>query len=101
MPSAASHALSEEVVEFCEARHLLGHLETALRIAEQTLQPIDRLSVTIESDPESDEETVVVDVWIRATVDEGLSRKAAFTRQWIDSVPASIVGQIILLHYLI
>jgi len=100
MPSVASHALNEEVVAYCEAHHLLGHLETALRMAEQTMHPINRLSVTIESDPESDERTVVVDVWIRATVDEGLSRKAAFTRLWLDSVPPSVVGQIILLHYL-
>ncbi|HEY8751335.1 MAG TPA: hypothetical protein VIM11_25355 [Tepidisphaeraceae bacterium] len=97
-----THVLSEEVISYCEAHNLLNHLETALRLADECFKPIENLEVSVEPDPEVEGvETVVIDIWIRASVEVGLAQKSAYTKRWITSVPADILGRIALLFYLI
>ena len=97
-----SYALPEEVVRYCEQHDLLGHLETALRLAEEYFHPIERLEAEVQPDPEvENEETVIIDIWVRLGIEESIKRKAAWGRRWVESIPPSVIGQIVLLHHVI
>lgn len=95
----APYLVPDDVVAYCAAHQLTPYLEIALRLAEETFAPIERLEVGVEPDPEVDEEYVVIDLWARLSVDEGISRKERYTHRWVASVPPSVIGKIRLLSY--
>ena len=102
-----THPLSEEVVRFCQSGTiswsiLKRRFEDCRRNLSAHGAAYRRYRIRSSPNPEvENEDTVVIDMWfIHGSVDEGLSRKAEFTRHWIANVPANVVGQIVLLHYL-
>ena len=98
-PVAAPYTIPAEVAQFCATHHLASHLETALRLAEEVFAPIQRIEVVLEPDPEVDEEYLIVDVWPRLSPEEAFSRKPRYTREWVRSVPPSVIGKIsLILH---
>lgn len=95
-----SYVLPEDVVTYCEQHDLLGHVETALRLAEEYFQPIERLEVEVQPDPEVESlDSVIIDIWVKMSVEEAIKRDALFTRSWVTSVPPVAVAEIILVYH--
>lgn len=89
--------LSPEVLRFCEAHHIRPQLETAVRIASEVFTLAGPLDVCLEEDPETGEETVVIDVTTSATADQALVQKSTYTRRWVESAPPDLRERIRLL----
>jgi hypothetical protein len=94
IPSAAELAFPPDVRRFCEDRGSLEYLRLALRLAAQTFQLHSDPLVTLEADPETDEEAVIIDVWSPMSCDEAVARKLQYTRQWVQSIPPDVIGTI-------
>jgi len=90
-----------EIVEFCSERGILPHFREAALLAHQTFKSVRTLDARIQVDPEGDEERVVIDVTVDATVDEVLAAKKAYTRQWVQTAPPEVRDQIRLLYHLV
>jgi hypothetical protein len=102
MSAITTHVLPEEVVTYCESHDLLGHLEVALRLADDCFRPIERIEVSVEPDPELEGvETVVIDVWTKGSVELGLIHKSDYTKRWVSSAPADVLGRFALILNLI
>jgi hypothetical protein len=94
-----SLALPEDVARYCEKQDLSGHLESALRLGEEFFHPIERLEVEIQLDPEvENEETVIIDIWVKMSVETALHRDKLFTQRWATSVPPAALKAIVLLY---
>jgi len=93
-PKSLDVALPQDVRTFCENRGLIDHLRLALRLAAQTFELDSEPLVTIETDPETDEEAVVIDVSSPMDCDEAVERKLQYTRQWVQSIPPDVIGMI-------
>jgi hypothetical protein len=92
--SATELAIPQDVRGFCESRGILDYLGLAVRLAAQTFEPTGEPSVTLETDPETDEEAVVIDVASPMDVHEAVERELLFTRKWVESVPPDVIGTI-------
>jgi hypothetical protein len=94
MSNAPDLALPPDVRKFCEDRGIVDYLRLALQLAAQTFQLRSDPLVTIETDPETDEEAVVIDVSSPMGCDEAVERKLQYSRQWVQSVPPDVIGTI-------
>ena len=81
--------LSGPVYQYSLRHHLLPHLQTALGLAESHFSPIQNLDVSVDTDPETDEEKLVIDITLAMEIDDVLGRKQAYTRDWINAAPLS------------
>lgn len=95
--AAPNRVLPATVVAFCAQDNLLPHLETALRLADLHFQQPQDVHVTVDTDPETDEQTILIDLTIKMPPDEAVERKRAYTRQWVQAVPVDAIGKIRLL----
>lgn len=86
--------LSPEVRVFCEKRDLVNYLRVALRLATHLFDPPDKPRVTLETDPETDDESVVIDIAAPMEVDEAVEKMREYTRQWVQSAPPDVLGLI-------
>ena len=89
-PVAAPHVLPEEVSQYCAAHQLTPYLETALRLAEEAFAPVKRLKTTLETDPETGEEYLVIEVVMADRGDRVLDQKKRYTRAWVQAAPHDI-----------
>lgn len=87
-------ALPPDVRRFCESRGILDYLGFALRLAAQTFESTGDPRVTMETDPETGEEAVVIDVSSPMDYHEAVERELRFTRQWVQAVPPDVIGTI-------
>ena len=91
MPSvAAPRVLPEDVSRYCAAHQLTPYLETALRLAEEAFAPVQRLQITLEADPETGEEYLVIEVAMGDRGDRVLEQKKRYTRAWVQAAPPDI-----------
>ena len=93
-PNSLDVMLPPAVRTFCENRGILDYLRLALRLAAQTFELDRDPVVTLETDPETDEESVVIDVSSQLSCDEAVERKLHYTRQWVQSIPPDVIGTI-------
>lgn len=70
-------------------------------LAESAFHPVLDLNVELETDPETDEKGLVVEVRVSMAIQEVLRRKRAYTRQWIDAAPADVRSRIRLFYDII
>jgi hypothetical protein len=83
-----------DVREFCDHRGIVNYLHLALRLASQTFDLVGDPRLTLETDPETDEEAVVIDVSSPMSCEEAVERKLEYTRQWVGSIPPDVIGTI-------
>jgi hypothetical protein len=50
--------------------------------------------VALETDPETDEQSVAIDIAAPMEVNEAVERMREYTRQWVQSAPADVLGLI-------
>lgn len=89
-PLVASHTIPEEVSRYCVANQLTAYLDTAMRLAEEAFSPVRRLTVSLESDPETGEGYLFITVAIDDRGEQVLEQKRRFTRAWVQSAPPEI-----------
>lgn len=92
--NAPDLSFSADVRAFCEDHGIIEHLRLALRLATETFELDGDPRLTVETDPETDEESVAIDVLSHMSCDEALDRERQFTLQWVQSVPAPVLGMI-------
>ena len=93
----ADISLPEDVLEFCSAHNLLPSLQSAMSIARESFAPIRRMTVELEVDPETGDETIAVQVGVPLAVEEALSRNRDCTKRWVQTASAEARGKIRLL----
>ena len=97
MPSASSTlelTLPASVLTFCRKHDLVTHLDFAQQLVSRLFEPVRSLRLTLEPDPETGEEAVVIDVSTDLSPSEALSRKREYTRRWVEAVPPAVIGTI-------
>ena len=95
---ASRDALPESVLEFAAAHQVLPHLETALRLAAAHFRPRTKPVAEVETDPETDERRIVIDVTVDGDIGDVLRRNDSYTREWIANAPADVRSRIRLLY---
>jgi hypothetical protein len=83
-----------EVAQFCTANGITGDLRLALQLANEIFAPIDRTRLSLEVDPETDEETVAIDIFVPLDVDEALRRERAYSIRWVTAATPAARGLI-------
>jgi hypothetical protein len=62
----------------------------SLRLARESFDPVRRLHAELETDPDTDEERIIVEVGVEMPVDEVLERNALYTSQWVARAPLEV-----------
>ena len=99
-PAFDRDALPAPVLAFATKEQLLPHLEHAASLADSLLRPSRQLIFELETDPESDEQRLIVDAPLDCGVDEALVRNGAFTRAWVSATPPGVRDKIRVLYHL-
>ena len=89
----AMQGLPVSVQLFCLEQNLLGHLQTALRLAKECFQPIS-LRTRAEQDPDSGERWLVVAITVRKGTVPIREAYRRYTIQWAALVPYPALHQI-------
>jgi RNA processing factor Prp31 len=55
---------------------------------------MDAPRVTLETDPETDDESVIIDIAAPMEVDKAVERMREYTRQWVHLAPPNVLGLI-------
>jgi hypothetical protein len=95
--AALDRTLSPAVAAFCAREGLLEHLRRAMALADSCFGP-SALAVEVETDPETDEEALVITAVLPMPADEVLGRKREYTRRWVESAPPAAREKIRLLY---
>jgi hypothetical protein len=100
MPSALlEHAVPEDVIEFASRRQLLPHLERAIRLAETAFHPVHRMTFEVETDPETGEQWVAVDVTVDTDGEDVLRRDWAYALEWVKTTPPDVRSWVRVLYH--
>jgi hypothetical protein len=94
-------AVSEPVQAFCTKYHLSVPLESALRLVEATFSPVRQARVDVETDPETDDQTLVIEVAVAMGVEEAIARKREYTRRWLEQSSAAVREKVRLVYDLV
>ena len=97
----STRVLPEPVVLYCAKHQILSQLKTAVDLAETHFHPVNHLSVGVETDPDVEEDFLVIDVSVAMDADEVLRRKQAYTRAWLNAAPADQRERIRLLYHIL
>ncbi len=79
--------LSEEVLHFCSQHRLFGYLQLAARLVDDCFPSVEDVAVEKESDPESEDEWLLLTAQLHAQVEAVLSQYDTYTQRFMDSVP--------------
>ena len=75
-------AIPSDVQQYAVAHNLLSDLHLAMQWAEEMFSPIDRCEITLETDPETDELSIAIDIWLSMTIEETVKRNHDFALRW-------------------
>jgi len=82
------------VVPFCERHGILSHAQTAVDLVKQFFPPPAALAVRLETDPDTDEESLVIHVTIQDEVDHFVDMFDRCKSQWVQSIPSQALALI-------
>ena len=88
----------DDVVQFCEREGVLEYLLLADRLIARLFPDARKVDVRFEVDPETGEESAVIDMLISGEIDEILARSSKYTASWVQRVPWPERGKIHLLY---
>ena len=91
-------ALPSSVLEFATKQRLLAPLQTALDLVETHFRPLRRVTAEIETDPETVEQRIVIDLTVEAGVPDVLTMNEAFTQHWVAATSADARSHIRVLY---
>ena len=84
--------LGSDVISFCRRRNLTDSLMLALELVLRHMGPLSPIEVTVERDPESDEDWLTLDVKVEER--DVLERYMRYGDEWERSVGADQAGSI-------
>lgn len=84
---AQSVLISDEVLSFCSRWQIFSYFQRALRLAQQSFLDLTKIEVKVESDPESEDEWLVIVVQVHGEIGKVLSMYDGYTRKLIRTVP--------------
>ena len=91
--------LSDEVREFCERHSLFGHLAKALDLARQYYTIVGDPVISWDHDPEEDDEYLVLEIRVLASVSECVASDFQHARAWTQFASLPEVRLIRLISY--
>jgi hypothetical protein len=74
---------------FCDQHELDCSVRDTVRLAQRSFPPSSQVGLWLMQDPESDERWLVVNVVLRATVEEALEHYGRFVEEWVTITPAA------------
>ncbi len=80
-------ALSQEVLEFCSEHQLREYLGRAVKLVGECFPCAVEVSVEKGSDPDSEDEWLLLTAQVREQVEPSLDQYDAYTRCLIDAIP--------------
>ncbi|HEY2586750.1 MAG TPA: hypothetical protein VGI81_13385 [Tepidisphaeraceae bacterium] len=89
--------IPQDVERFCISHGILSDLHLAIRLADETFAPIREWQFSVEVDPETDDDAVVIDVRASMPVDEAVERHWRFAEKWTAGASVPARGLIVLL----
>ncbi len=84
---AQSVLLSDEVLSCCARWQTFNHLQRALRIVQQSFVDVTALDVKVESDPESEDEWLMIIVQVHGEIGKVLEMYDSYTKGLVRAVP--------------
>lgn len=84
---ARSALLSNEVLSFCSRWQIFNYFQRALRLAQQSFLDLTNIDVKVESDPESEDEWLMIVVQVHGEIGKVLAMYDAYTRGLVRTVP--------------
>jgi len=87
-----------DVVQFCMREDLANYLQLAGRLISECFPHHRGLEIRLEVDPETGEESVVMDLSVAGDIDKVLQQSDCYTSRWVESVPWPQSGKIHLLY---
>ena len=101
MPPIASAPVTipQDVTQFCATHDTTADLQLAIHLADEIFAPVERWQFAVEADPETGEESVVIDIWVPQSLEEALSRDGDLTRRWVTSASPIGKGSIVILWH--
>jgi len=90
-------AYPDNVARYCTSNDLHPALKAAVRIAWESFAPVRELTVDLDQDPETGEQTLLIRVASTLSVEEGLRRKRQYTQRLAASASADARERIRLL----
>jgi hypothetical protein len=94
-------SIPQDVMEYAGVHDLITDLQLAIRLAEDVFGPIEKWRFGLELDPETDEESIAVDIYISLSVDEAVARQHIYSHRWAASATPAGQHSIVLLTDLI
>lgn len=80
---------SEDVVEFCYEKHMLLHLEMALRIAMESFKLLEKIEVSLVRDNDSGDQWVEISVRVNTSPEDFLTMYDNYMSRLISIIPSS------------
>ena len=93
--------IPEDVAHFCAANDIADDLHLAIRLADDVFAPVARWKVALETDPDADDETVIIDVWVSLSVEEALKRDGEFSHRFVTAATPRGMEKVVLIYNLI
>jgi hypothetical protein len=87
-PSAVVVASApSDVRDYCERRRLFDPLELAINLVHSTFPAKHRMALTLETDPELGEQSVVIRVEVAGSQEKILEARSRLIEAWVKQVP--------------
>ena len=87
-PGAAVVASApSDVRDYCERHGLLDPLELAINLLHATFPAERRMALTLETDPELGEQSVVIRVEVRGSQEKILEARRRLLQAWVKQIP--------------
>lgn len=99
MPSPTLQ-IPSSVARFIGLHGIAAWVGAAADLAIRVFPCVQSLGARLQSDPDTDEERVIIDVTIDSDMDGALAAKKAYTREWVQLCPPESRDRIRLLYHL-
>jgi len=97
----AKHAADPAAVfSFCSRRAILAQVQTAVELVIKHFPSLERLEIRLERDPETEGESLVLDLGVRDEVDSFLENYNRCKEAWVAAIPGPALSWICLVYSL-
>ncbi len=79
--------LSGNLLNFCYRHKLMEHVKTSIALIKKCFPSYENISAEFVEDMESDEQWILINVFVRDKIDRILDMYDKYTEEWIDKVP--------------
>jgi len=77
----------KEVILFCADQSLIKYLNLAEELIKEHFTTVQKISLSVEYDPETPDKWVIADVAVAGEIDQVLEWENSFIKDWVTFVP--------------